>query len=53
MINSLGLSDAYMHLYCVSEIIVIGSDDGLLPGWRQTIIWTNAGIDSFHRCGHR
>ena len=28
---------------CVSELIVIGSDNGLSPGWRQAIIWTNAG----------
>ena len=24
--------------------IIIGSDNGLLPGWCQAIIWTNAGI---------
>ena len=29
---------------CVSEIIIIGSDNGLLPGRRQAIIWTNVGI---------
>ena len=29
---------------CVSKIIIIGSDNGLLPGRRQAIIWTNAGI---------
>ena len=29
---------------CVSEITIIGSDNGLLPGRRQAIIWTNAGI---------
>ena len=29
---------------CVSKINTIGSDNGLLPGWRQAIIWTNAGI---------
>ena len=23
---------------------MIGSDGGLSPGWRQAIIWTNAGI---------
>ena len=33
--NSLRLSDAYM----VSELI-IGSDSGLSPGRRQTIMWT-------------
>ena len=29
---------------CVSEIIIIGSDNGLSPSRRQAIIWTNAGI---------
>ena len=29
---------------CVSEIIIIGSDNGLSPSWRQAIIWTNAEI---------
>ena len=29
---------------CVSKIIIMGSDNGLSPGRRQAIIWTNAGI---------
>ena len=29
---------------CVSKIIIIGSDNGLLPGRCQAIIWTNAEI---------
>ena len=29
---------------CVSKLSIIGSDNGLSPGWRQAIIWTNAGI---------
>ena len=29
---------------CVDNITIIGSDNGLSPGWRQAIIWTNAGI---------
>ena len=29
---------------CVSKIIIIGSDNGLSPGQRQAIIWTNDGI---------
>ena len=29
---------------CVSELTIISSDNGLLPGRRQAIIWTNAGI---------
>ena len=29
---------------CVSKLIIIGSDNGLSPGRRQAIIWTNAGI---------
>ena len=28
----------------VSKIIIIGSDNGLSPGRRQTIIWTNVAI---------
>ena len=29
---------------CVCKLTIIGSDNGLLPGQHQTIIWTNAGI---------
>ena len=29
---------------CVSELTIIGSDNGLSPGRRQAIIWTIAGI---------
>ena len=29
---------------CVRKLTTIGSDNGLSPGRRQTIIWTNAGI---------
>ena len=29
---------------CVSKVIFIGSDNGLSPGRRQAIFWTNAGI---------
>ena len=29
---------------CVGNLTIIGSDNGLLPGRRQAIIWTNAGI---------
>ena len=32
--------NVYLNLY----ITIIGSDNGLLPGWCQAIIWTNAGI---------
>ena len=32
-----------MHI-CVSKLSIIGSDNGLSPGRRQAIIWTNAGI---------
>ena len=31
------------HL-CVGNLTIIGSDNGLSPGRRQAIIWTNAGI---------
>ena len=29
---------------CVSKLTIIGSDNGLSPGRRQAIIWTNTGI---------
>ena len=29
---------------CVGNLITIGSDNGLSPGRRQAIIWTNTGI---------
>ena len=29
---------------CVSKLTIMGSDNGLSPGRRQSIIWTNAGI---------
>ena len=32
-----------MHI-CVNKLTIIGSDNGLSPGRRQAIIWTNAGI---------
>ena len=32
-----------MHIW-VSELNIIGLDNGLSPGRRQAIIWTNAGI---------
>ena len=31
------------HIF-VSKLTIIGSDNGLSPGRRQAIIWTNAGI---------
>ena len=31
------------HIF-VSELTIIGSDNGLSPGRRQAMIWTNAGI---------
>ena len=29
---------------CVGKLTIIGSDNGLSPGRRQALIWTNAGI---------
>ena len=29
---------------CIGKLTIIGSDNGLLPGRRQVIIWNNAGI---------
>ena len=38
-----------MHI-CVSKLTIIGSD-GLSPGRRQAIIWTNAGISLIRPSG--
>ena len=32
-----------MHI-CITKLTIIGSDNGLSPGQRQAIIWTNTGI---------
>ena len=40
-INSLRPNVTYIW---VSKLTIIGSDNGLCPGRRQAIIWTNAGI---------
>ena len=39
-----------MHL-CVGKLTIIGSDNGLSPGWRQAIIWIIAGILSIGPLG--
>ena len=36
---------------CVVKLTIIGSDNGLSPGRRQAIIWTNAGILVFGPLG--
>ena len=36
---------------CVSNLAIIGSDNGLSPGRYQAIIWTNAGILSIGPLG--
>ena len=33
-----------MHILCISNLTIIGPNNGLSPGRRQAIIWTNAGI---------
>ena len=35
---------AWVTHICVSKLAIIGSNNGLSPGQRQVIIWTNAGI---------
>ena len=42
-INALTHWGRVTHI-CVSKLTIIGSDDGLSPGRRQAITWTNAGI---------
>ena len=34
----------WMMYICISNLTIIGLDNGLLPGWHQAIIWTNVGI---------
>ena len=36
---------------CVSKLTIVGWDNGLSPGWREAIIWTNAGILLIRRLG--
>ena len=43
IINSIPYWGRVTHI-CVGNLTIIGSDNGLSPGWRQAIIWTNAGI---------
>ena len=38
------LIEAEWHNMCISNLTIIGSDNGLSPVWRQAIIWTNAWI---------
>ena len=50
--NSLRPSEAYIRQQTIPSTIpymsanytIMSSDNGLSPGWRQAIIWTNAGI---------
>ena len=39
-----------MHI-CIADLTIIDSDNGLLPGRRQAIIWTNAGMLSIGPLG--
>ena len=41
--NSQELHYRVTHI-CISKVTIIGSNNGLLPGRHQAIIWTNAGI---------
>ena len=48
-LNSLRPSDAYIYTYiyiciCFGNLTIICSDNGLSPGRRQAITWTNVGI---------
>ena len=43
MSNDLTYWGRVTHI-CVSKLTIIGSDNGLSPGRRQAIIWTNVGI---------
>ena len=41
--SELNLWGRVTHI-CVRKPTITGSDNGLSPGWRQAIIWTNAGM---------
>ena len=41
-LNNKQLTEA--ECICVSELTIIGSDNGLSPGRHQAIIWTSAGV---------
>ena len=41
--NWITMLDQVTHI-CVGNLIIIGSDNGLSPGRRQAIIWSNDGI---------
>ena len=46
--NSIALYHVLTHWgrgthICFNKLTIIGSDNGLSPGWRQAIIWTNVG----------
>ena len=43
LINILTHWGRVTHIW-VSKLTIIGSDNGLSPGRRQAIVWTNAGI---------
>ena len=38
------LIEAEWCIYASVNEAIIGPNNGLLPGWRQAIIWTNAGM---------
>ena len=43
LLQPLTLRGQVTHI-CISKLSIIGPGNGLLPGWHQAIIWTNAGI---------
>ena len=42
--QQLQLNGVEWCIKCISKLTIIGSDNGLSPGWCKAIIWTNAGI---------
>ena len=47
------LIEAEWRIYASVNYAIIGSDNGLSPGRRQAIIWTNAGILLIGSLGER
>ena len=44
LVSNLWISNKIVTYICIGKLTIIGPDNGLSPGRRQAIIWTNARI---------
>ena len=44
ILRKVWLTRGWVMHKCISKLTIIGSDNGLSPGRRQAIIWTNVGL---------